>query len=106
MLEICYSSKGAEGKGVFFGLVVTEFPGNVLVSLRDKSTEAIFCVVTLRQKLHGILTDIQRCLVKLTSVPLQARACLIPDWLSVVLWCDDLKPERPGLVSSWAFMVL
>ena len=34
--------------------------------------------------------------VSLTSVPLQARAYLVSDWLSVVLWCDDSKPTKPG----------
>ena len=32
-------------------------------------------------------------LVSLTSVPLQARAYLVSDWLSVTLRCDDSKPK-------------
>ena len=35
-------------------------------------------------------------LVSLTSVPLQARAYLVSDWLSMVVWFDDIKPSRPG----------
>ena len=30
-------------------------------------------------------------------VSLQTRAYLTADWLSMVLWCDDSKPKRPGL---------
>ena len=38
----------------------------------------------------------QQCLVSLISVPLQARSDLVSDGLSMVLWCNDLKPKRPG----------
>ena len=38
-------------------------------------------------------------LVSLPCVPLQARDYLVSDWLSMVLWCDGLKANRPGI--SW-----
>ena len=43
-------------------------------------------------------------LVRLTFVPLQARAYLVSDWFSMVLWCDSSKPNRTGLhwcISWW-----
>ena len=34
--------------------------------------------------------------VSLTFFPLQARDYLVPDWLSMALWCDDSKRKRAG----------
>ena len=33
--------------------------------------------------------NLRVCFVYLTSAGLQGRACLISDWLSMVLWCDN-----------------
>ena len=99
------------------GCLVVLRPSNMLVCLRDGSAQTVdagrrdvsrirLCTLKTHARQHissmcstfPYMEDNYSTLGQSDFCPFASQGfCLVSDWLSMVLWCDDSKPKRSGL---------